>query len=525
MTAKKMRFFISTFLFSCAAGMIAFAPSDAQLRGIGGGALVLDDYSGHTLIYQTPRIGDPSYSTWGSSLHARLPIPPTDNAEMGFVGVGPATQPATPYVLIWNASNTGGGTGGVQGEWIPQDMGTLGFALASGTVGSLAGFNGTSSVGDIDLTGDVTTSGSSTTTIHNTSAAGSHIIAALTTNGGILTNNTSGNATTATTATNFSGSLSGDVTGTQSATAINNSSAAGGHIIAALTANAGTLTNNTSGNAAGFTGSLSGDVTGTQGATAINNSSAAGGHIIAALTANAGTLTNNTSGNAATATSATSFSGSLSGDVTGTQGATAINNSSAAGGHIISALTANAGTLSNSTTGTASNVTGTVGATHGGTGQSTYNTGDMLYASNATTISKLSIGTVNQVLSVSAGIPTWINNGATITNNTTAASIATNQDNYTINPSAALIRITNASAGTLNITGINSSGMTDGRMVTIVNVSSEPIMIINQGSSTAGNQFLLPGNANILIGQWGTATFVFDALTSPPGNWELASTN
>ena len=62
-----------------------------------------------------------------------------------------------------------------------------------------------------------------------------------------------------------------------------------------------------------------------------------------------------------------------------------------------------------STSGTAANVTGTVAATHGGTGQSGgYAKGDLLYAPEASTLSKLGIGTTSQVLTVSGdGLPAW----------------------------------------------------------------------------------------------------------------------
>lgn len=43
----------------------------------------------------------------------------------------------------------------------------------------------------------------------------------------------------------------------------------------------------------------------------------------------------------------------------------------------------------------------------GGTNQSTYATGDILYASAANTLSKLAIGGTGNILSVVAGIPTW----------------------------------------------------------------------------------------------------------------------
>jgi hypothetical protein len=49
-------------------------------------------------------------------------------------------------------------------------------------------------------------------------------------------------------------------------------------------------------------------------------------------------------------------------------------------------------------------------ATQGGTGLTTYTTGDILYASAANTLSKLAIGSTNQVPVVASGIPSWGDN-------------------------------------------------------------------------------------------------------------------
>lgn len=48
-----------------------------------------------------------------------------------------------------------------------------------------------------------------------------------------------------------------------------------------------------------------------------------------------------------------------------------------------------------------------VSATNGGTAQTTYATGDLLYASASNTLAKRAIGTTGQVLTVSGGVPTW----------------------------------------------------------------------------------------------------------------------
>lgn len=52
-------------------------------------------------------------------------------------------------------------------------------------------------------------------------------------------------------------------------------------------------------------------------------------------------------------------------------------------------------------------VTGTLPATNGGTGQATYTIGDILYASSTTALSKLPIGSAGQILKVSGGLPSW----------------------------------------------------------------------------------------------------------------------
>ena len=48
-----------------------------------------------------------------------------------------------------------------------------------------------------------------------------------------------------------------------------------------------------------------------------------------------------------------------------------------------------------------------IGATYGGTAQTSYTTGDILYASATNTLSKLAIGSTGQVLTISSGVPAW----------------------------------------------------------------------------------------------------------------------
>ena len=48
-----------------------------------------------------------------------------------------------------------------------------------------------------------------------------------------------------------------------------------------------------------------------------------------------------------------------------------------------------------------------IGPTYGGTGLTSYSTGDILYASGANTLSKLAAGTNGYVLTLASGVPTW----------------------------------------------------------------------------------------------------------------------
>ena len=54
-----------------------------------------------------------------------------------------------------------------------------------------------------------------------------------------------------------------------------------------------------------------------------------------------------------------------------------------------------------------SEVAGVLTEGFGGTNQTTYTTGDILYATGANTLGKRGIGSANQVLTVSGGVPTW----------------------------------------------------------------------------------------------------------------------
>jgi hypothetical protein len=97
---------------------------------------------------------------------------------------------------------------------------------------------------------------------------------------------------------------------------------------------------------------------------------------------------------------ATKGSGTIGGSTTQIQ----YNNAGALAGS--AAMTFNSGT--NTTTLTTLNLTNALGATYGGTAQSAYTQGDILYASATNTLSKLAVGTVNYILTSTGSVPQWV---------------------------------------------------------------------------------------------------------------------
>ncbi len=79
---------------------------------------------------------------------------------------------------------------------------------------------------------------------------------------------------------------------------------------------------------------------------------------------------------------------------------------SAAGSVADGALSANVSLLGSSIDLT-SEITGTLAVSNGGTGLTSYTTGDLVFASAANTLSSLGIGSESQCLLVSSGVPTW----------------------------------------------------------------------------------------------------------------------
>ena len=81
---------------------------------------------------------------------------------------------------------------------------------------------------------------------------------------------------------------------------------------------------------------------------------------------------------------------------------------------ILSSLTASKPVFTDASKGLVS--TGTLAYDQGGTGQTTYAAGDIIYASGANTLAKLAIGSTSQVLTVTSGVPAWASSSASPSN-------------------------------------------------------------------------------------------------------------
>jgi hypothetical protein len=183
-------------------------------------------------------------------------------------------------------------------------------------------------------------------------------------------------------------------------------------------------------------------------------------------------------------------------------------------------------TPSSSSTG-AITLAGTLGATSGGTGLSTYATGDILYASASNTLSKLTAGTNGYVLTLSGGIPSWAAaSGGTYTRTTFTATagqtsftasytvgyvqvylngVLLSPTDYTATSGSAIVLATAASVGDLVDVIATAGGAPSGAAIsgtpttnqlaiwtnatTIQGVTNLPVTNLNSGTGASSSTF------------------------------------
>lgn len=141
-----------------------------------------------------------------------------------------------------------------------------------------------------------------------------------------------------------------------------------------------------------------------------------------------------------------------------------------------------------------------VGPTLGGTGISTYTTGDILYASAANTLAKLAggVGNNGKFLTITAGIPTWGTPATGLTSFTiNTATSGTLSGGTTVSTSGQTVSLSVASGG-IGPTQLASNAVTTAKILN-GNVTAAKIDNMTLSAGSPGYQ-KLPGG---LILQWG----------------------
>jgi len=163
-----------------------------------------------------------------------------------------------------------------------------------------------------------------------------------------------------------------------------------------------------------------------------------------------------------------------------------------------------------------SGTTGTLTADRGGTAQTTYSSGDILFASATNTLSRRSIGTNGQFLTVSNNLPVWsnlpsINLSSQVTNVLPSANGGTNNAFFAVSgPAASLKTYTfpdeNMSVGYRSIPqsgGPKTSGYTlaTSDVGKLIEVGTSGSITVPNGTFTAGDAVLIVNNTagNITI--------------------------
>ena len=168
-----------------------------------------------------------------------------------------------------------------------------------------------------------------------------------------------------------------------------------------------------------------------------------------------------------------------------------------------------------------------IGAIYGGTAQTSYTTGDILYASATNTLSKLGIGSTGQVLTVTSGVPSWAaaSGGSSVpTGGGTDAVFYNNNNvvttNYTI-PSSTVTGTGSISGTTLTLTAggpyivgmlITGTGVTAGTYISVV--SNSTTYTVTQTQTVASTT--LTGTSNSNSGTFGPVTVASGATVTVP---------
>ena len=162
-------------------------------------------------------------------------------------------------------------------------------------------------------------------------------------------------------------------------------------------------------------------------------------------------------------------------------------------------------TLNQNTTGTAANVTGIVAAANGGTGQSSYAVGDLLYASTTTDLSKLAdVATGNALISGGVGVaPSYgkIGLATHVSGTLPTANGGTNLTSFTANGvvyASSTSALTTGAALTFNGSNLTvGSSSVNGVIYLNSATASNTSIIFQTNGSTVANFLSAPGSGGM----------------------------
>ena len=177
-------------------------------------------------------------------------------------------------------------------------------------------------------------------------------------------------------------------------------------------------------------------------------------------------------------------------------------------------------------------LSGTVGATSGGTGLTSYTTGDILYASATNTLAKLAAGTNGQVLTLSAGVPTWAAAAVTYSAPTIGSTSIASGATVTLISGLTLkdTSSTTVSANTATTVDTNAlSGFTTAKYVVSIKqgskVRSSEVIVQTDGTSVDLTEFGITETGGTMSGVVVSATTVSTNAVLQVTITDAASTN
>lgn len=153
----------------------------------------------------------------------------------------------------------------------------------------------------------------------------------------------------------------------------------------------------------------------------------------------------------------------------------------------------------------------TLATTRGGLNIASYTTGDTIYASSSSVLSKLAIGSAGQVLTVSGGLPSWATPTAPAEGIT---STATSAGTVTLTSSSnTQQRFTGTTFGQIVSLG-DATTYSNGKKYSVLNSSTQMISVTNNG-----------GTSLIRLGPGAAGVFILADNSTANGTWVVENLN